>query len=216
MMGTQAIVYIVDDDAAICDSLASIVSSMDLEPSCFACAEDFLDELDMNVTGCILLDMYMPGIDGLECQAELLKRNATMPIIFLTGLSDVATAVHALKKGAFDYVQKPMLDQSALVERVNEAVHLHASQRASADRLEEKEKCLARLTQREREVIDLVSTGMMNKVIACELGISERTVEVHRRHAFQKLGIRNVVQLVELQYSSIVKSGLPTQRMSFS
>lgn len=215
-MSVQPIVYIVDDDAAICDSLASIVSGMNLEPRCFASAESFLNELDVNATGCILLDMYMPGIDGLECQGELLKRNVTMPVIFLTGLSDVSTAVRALKKGALDYFEKPLLDQSALADRVDEAIRLHATKRANAGRQEERNKCLAQLTRREREVVDLVATGMMNKVIACELGISERTVEVHRRHAFQKLGIRNAVQLVELQYNSTVRSSKPAQQVLFS
>lgn len=215
-MNIRSIVYIVDDDAAICEGLASIVSSMNLEPRSFTCAEDFLAAFDMNATGCILLDMYMPGIDGMECQEALLKRNVSMPIIFLTGLSDVATAVRALRKGAIDYVEKPLLDESLLKERIAEGVRMHATHRANAGRLAERDKCLSRLTQREREVVDLVSTGMMNKVIACELGISERTVEVHRRHAFQKLGIRNAVQLVELQNSVIMKSARPQQQVSFS
>lgn len=215
-MNARAIVYIVDDDAAICDALASIVSGMDLESRSFSCAEEFLRKLETSATGCILLDMYMPGMDGLACQAELLGRNVTMPIIFLTGLSDVATAVRALKRGAFDYVQKPLLDHSALAERIREGIRMHALYRARAGRQEEMSKCLARLTRREREVVDLVSTGMMNKVIACELGISERTVEVHRGRAFQKLGIRNAVQLVELRHRPTVASGQSERQVSVS
>lgn len=197
-MRSTNIICIVDDDAAVRDALTLMIESVGFEPRAFASANDFLDEAHELDASCVLLDMRMPGISGLECQARMKELGVSVPVIFLTGHGDVSSAVRALKLGAADYLEKPLSDQQQLLDRVAECVRIHAEDRENSVRQETARQRLAALTEREREIALLVGKGKANKVIAIELGISERTVEVHRSRALHKLGLRNVPELVAL------------------
>lgn len=192
------IICIVDDDAAVRDALTLLIESVGFEPRVFASADDFLRKAHELDASCVLLDMRMPGISGLECQARMKELGVSVPVIFLTGHGDVASAVRALKLGAADYLEKPLSDQQQLLDRVAECVRVHAENRQQNAVQETARQRLAALTDREREIVGLVAEGKANKVIAIESGISERTVEVHRSRALRKLGLRSVPELVAL------------------
>ena len=196
-----ALVYIVDDDASVRDALAWLLRSRRLACEAFDSAEGFLSHADRGLTreaSCLLLDVRMPGMSGLALFDELVARqlHASMPVIFLTGHADVPTAVGAVKRGAFDFCEKPFSD-NALVDRVERALALSEErlaqlilQRALQARLDE-------LTERERDVLRLVAEGRPNKLIADELGISVRTVEVHRARVFEKMEVKSAVELAQ-------------------
>lgn len=194
-----ALVYIVDDDASVRDALAWLLRSRRLACEAFDSAEGFLSHADRGLTreaSCLLLDVRMPGMSGLALFDELVARqlHASMPVIFLTGHADVPTAVGAVKRGAFDFCEKPFSD-NALVDRVEQALALSAQLR---ERERERAGLRARLdelTERERDVMHLVVEGLPNKLIADRLGISVRTVEVHRARVFEKVGVRSAVEL---------------------
>ena len=190
-------VYLVDDDEAIRDALGWLLQSRGLACSPFASAEHFLDTWTPQLAGCLLLDIRMHGMSGLQLFERLLERGSRLPVIFLTGHGDVPMAVSALKKGAFDFVEKPFNDNE-LVNRVVEALQLDARNRASAADSDSVNGRLERLTVRERQIMDLILAGKFNKVIADELQISMRTVEVHRAHLFEKMGVRTAVELSQL------------------
>lgn len=190
-------VYLVDDDEAIRDALGWLLQSRGVRCQSYASAEDFLAAWEASFVGCLLLDIRMDGMSGPELFAELLRRGCRLPVIFLTGHGDVAMAVSALKKGAFDFVEKPCNDNE-LVNRVIEALELDASQRANALSSESVKARLATLTARERQVMDLVLAGKLNKIIADTLQISMRTVEVHRSRLFEKMGVKTAVDLAQL------------------
>lgn len=188
--------YLVDDDEAIRDSLTWLLESRGVACLSFASAEDFLEAWNASLSGCIVLDIRMDGMSGPELFDVLSSRGSTLPVIFLTGHGDVPKAVSALKKGAFDFVEKPCNDNE-LVNRVIEALQLDAHQRLAACDADSVNTLLDRLTTRERQVMDLVLTGKLNKVIADELQISMRTVEVHRAKLFEKMGVRTAVELAQ-------------------
>jgi len=190
-------VYLVDDDEAIRDSLGWLLQSRDLACRSYASAEDFLAAWSPALAGCLLLDIRMSGMSGLELFESLQARGSRLPVIFLTGHGDVPMAVSALKKGAFDFVEKPF-DDNELVNRVLEAIRLDDGQRASAASDDTLKQRLATLTQRERQTMELILAGKFNKVIADELNISMRTVEVHRANLFEKMGVRTAVELSQL------------------
>jgi two-component system response regulator DctR len=192
--------HIVDDEEVIRDSLTWLARSRTIAAAAYASGEDFLAALgsahDFNPDGeCLLLDIRMPEISGIALFEALCTRGLTqqLPVIFLTGHGDVPMAVDALKRGAFDFFEKPFNDNK-LMDRVQEA--LAASRQASADAAIHSR--LAALSAREREVLDLILDGKMNKVIADELGISMRTVEVHRAHIFDKMNVKTAVELARL------------------
>lgn len=189
--------YLVDDDEAIRDSLGWLLQSRGVNCTTYASAEDFLDAWRPSLTGCILLDIRMAGMSGPELFDRLRERGSTLPVIFFTGHGDVPMAVSALKNGAFDFVEKPCNDNE-LVDRVIAAVKLDESQRAAAFSADSVNARLATLTARERQVMELVLAGKLNKVIADDLQISMRTVEVHRANVFEKMGIRTAVELAQL------------------
>lgn len=196
-MTAPAYVYLVDDDEAIRDALSWLFQSRGLECRCHASAEEFLEAWRPELAGCLVLDIRMEGMTGSELFDRLRERGNRLPVIFLTGHGDVPMAVAALKKGAFDFVEKPCNDNE-LVNRVIEAIRRDAEARAatsSADSLNER---LARLTHRERQVMERVLAGKFNKVIADELQISMRTVEVHRANVFEKMGVKTAVELAHL------------------
>jgi two-component system response regulator DctR len=190
-------VYLVDDDEAIRDSLSWLLQSRNIDCLTYPSAEDFLDAWNSSFTGCILLDIRMNEMSGPELFDLLRQRGSTLPVIFLTGHGDVPMAVSTLKNGAFDFVEKPCND-NALVNRVLEALQLDERQRSAASSADSVNAKLSKLTSREREVMDLVLAGKLNKVIADDLQISMRTVEVHRSNLLEKMGVRTAVELAQL------------------
>lgn len=189
--------YLVDDDEAIRDALSWMLKSRGIPCTTFASAEAFLSAWHRDLAGCVVLDMRMSGMTGLDCFDRLRDMEATLPVIFLTGHGDVPLAVATLKKGAFDFFEKPLNDNE-LATRIQEAIALDTRQReanASADSLNAR---LASLTTRERQIMELVLAGKFNKVIADELNISMRTVEVHRANLFDKMQVKTAVELANL------------------
>ncbi len=189
--------YLVDDDEAIRDSLTWLLESRGVACASYPSAEDFLAAWDSSLAGCIVLDIRMDGMSGPELFELLCERGCKLPVIFLTGQGDVPMAVSALKKGAFDFVEKPCNDNE-LVNRVIEALKLDANQRVAASDSDSVNSLIARLTTRERQVMELVLSGKLNKLIADELQISMRTVEVHRANLLEKMGVRTAVELAQL------------------
>lgn len=193
-------VYLVDDDEAIRDSLSWLLQSRSLQCQTYPSAESFLAAWTPELCGCLLLDIRMREMSGLELFDRLLENGNRLPVIFLTGHGDVPMAVDALKKGAFDFVEKPF-DDNQLVNRVLEAVELDNVRRATAASSDSLNERLDRLTTRERQVMELILAGKFNKVVADELQISMRTVEVHRANLFEKMGVRTAVELSQLMSS---------------
>ena len=199
------VVYIVDDEDVVRESLAWLLRSRRLLSEGFPSAEAFESWLDGQGTpwprapSALLLDVRMPGASGLVLFERLVERGlvAALPVIFLTGHGDVPTAVSAVKRGAFDFVEKPF-SNNALVDRVAEALESSAAQLALRRERLERDEAMAELTEREREVMRLVVEGRPNKLIADELGISVRTVEVHRARIFDKMKVRSAVELANL------------------
>src|SRR6185295_7901095 len=178
-----ATVYVVDDDPAMRSSLRWLIESVGLSVRTCASAQDFLRTYDGDA-GCLVLDMRMPGMSGLDLQAELAARKIQIPILIITGYAEVPLAVRAMKAGAFDFIEKPFSDQT-LLDRIRAAVtEDEAARRRLAARREVEER-LSQLTSREHDVFDRVVTGKSNKVIAAELGLSAKTVEVHRAHVME-------------------------------
>ncbi|BAI71581.1 two-component response regulator [Azospirillum sp. B510] len=189
--------HIVDDDEAIRDALCWLFQSRNVPVAGWPSAEAFLEAWRPDTAGCLLLDIRMEGMSGLELFDRLLARGSRMPVIFLTGHGDVPIAVGALKKGARDFVEKPFNDNE-LVDRVIDALAADAEQREREAGQAGLAARLATLTQRERQVMELVVAGRLNKIIADELGISMRTVEVHRSHVFEKMRVKTAVELTRL------------------
>jgi RNA polymerase sigma factor (sigma-70 family) len=193
---SESRVHIVDDDDAMRDSLKWLLESRGLAVELYASGEAFLKAFDNNFRGCLVLDVRMPGMTGLDLYEQLQARASTLPVIFITGHGDVPMAVSALKKGAADFIEKPFNDQDMLrlIESCIKQDRAAAAKRAQNASLAQR---LDSLTQREREVLDLVVAGKLNKQIADELGISIKTVEVHRSRVMQKMGANSVAELVQ-------------------
>lgn len=195
--GDAPLVYVVDDDDAVRDSLKLLLRSVDLPSRTFASAGEFLDSYDGDASSCLVADIRMPGMSGLELQEELLRRKADLPIIFITGHGDVPMAVKAMKAGAMDFIQKPFRDQD-LLDRIYRALQQDAERRRSSREARKAQQCLEMLTPRETEVMERVVSGQANKVIAQDLGVSQRTVELHRARVMHKMGVRSLAELVRL------------------
>ena len=190
-------VFVVDDDASVRESLRWMVGSLDLPVETYATAREFLGAQNGGRPGCLVVDLRMPEMGGLELQNELAARHIRLPIIMISGHADVGSAVRALKAGALDFLQKPVA-RGELLDRVQEALALDAkARRTEAERLRV-EGCVARLTPRERQVMDLVVAGKTNKIIASELGLCEKTVEVHRARVMTKMEADSLAHLVRL------------------
>jgi len=190
-------VFIVDDDQAVARSLRWLIETIRLKVETFASAQDFLDGYDLSRPGCLVLDVRMPGMSGLELQERLVAQRIQVPIIFITGHGDVQMAVRAVQAGAFDFVEKPFNDQD-LLDRIQKAIHFDSGQRDRNARRAQLRAIFASLTPREREVLDLVVDGKPNKAIANTLGLSAKTVEVHRAKMMEKLQARSVADLVKM------------------
>ena len=190
-------VFIVDDDASARDALSLLLGRRGYRVSVFASAEDFLDALSLEWTGCAVLDIRMPGMSGLELQQALSQRGCLLPVVFITAHGDAATARAALKADAIDFLEKPV-DETQFLDAVDAAFRRETNQRAQFDRLESLESRLARLTLRERQVMELAADGRNHREIADALGISPRTVEVYKARMMEKLQMRNLSELIRL------------------
>lgn len=194
---TAGIAHIVDDDAAIRDALAWLLRSRSIESRAWDSAEAFIADYRDDMRGCLILDIRMPGMNGPELFERLLAQGCVMPTVFLTGHGDVPLAVQALKKGAFDFIEKPCNDND-LADRVVAALALDRQRRQQEASTASIDTRLRSLTQREHEVMERILAGQYNKVIAAELNIAMRTVEVHRAHIFEKMNVKSAVELAQL------------------
>ena len=197
---SEPVIFVVDDDAAIRDSLRLLLESMDRKVETYESAQDFLNNANRNLPGCIILDVRMPGISGLELQDKLNEMHTDLPVIFITGHGEIPMAVNTMRKGAFDFIQKPF-SASGLVERIDKALQLNHEIRDQRHVQHDLEELFAALTHRELEVLDLIVEGKSNKYIAYELELSQRTIEAHRSHIMEKLHVKSLAELVRLVVS---------------
>lgn len=193
----ESTVFVVDDDADLRESLGWLFESAGLRFKSYSTAQEFLTDYKPEEPGCLLLDVRMPGLSGLDLQEELRRRGVPPPIIIMTGHARVPMAVRALKGGAIDFIQKPFSDQS-LLERIRQAIDLDRRTRQVRMEAAKFAALLTYLTPREREVMDLVIEGKPNKIIAADLGISPKTVEIHRGRVMEKMQVESVAELVRL------------------
>jgi len=193
---SEKTVYIIDDDSTVLSAIETLLDKVGLKSQTFTSAVSFLESYDGQGDGCILLDLKMPKMDGLELQKELIKLGNTWPIIFLSGYGDISVAVEAMKTGAVDFIQKPF-GNDALLECVDKAFRVGSRINSSLNTSTFDEK-VSLLTPREHEVMELLATSKTNKEIARILEISPRTVEVHRKNVMKKLDIKSAVDLVRL------------------
>jgi FixJ family two-component response regulator len=189
------LIYLVDDDEPVRDSLGLLFKSIGLKHEAYGSALDFLEGYDPARHSCLVADIRMPGLSGLELQQRLNERRSEIPIIFITGHGDVPMAVTAMKSGAADFIQKPFRDQD-LIDRINKALARDLERRKGRAEQDEIRGRIALLTPREKEVMERVVSGQANKVIAMDLGVSQRTVELHRARVMRKLKMRSVAELV--------------------
>ena len=197
----EQLIYVIDDDEAVRDSMGMLLESADLPYRCFPSADSFIAEHDGSQRGCLILDIRMPGMTGIELQQKLTQVGSSLPIIFITGHGDVPMAVEAMRRGALDFLRKPVNEENFL-ERITYALDQesgHWHQKLDRDQAQQR---IESLTEREHEVFLLVAEGLANKVVASELGISERTVEVHRAQVMKKLDARTLAQLVRIHLQS--------------
>ncbi|NVI80622.1 response regulator transcription factor [Janthinobacterium sp. BJB401] len=197
MSESDAIIFVVDDDAAMRRSLAYLFDSAGWKVETFESARDFLQRYEGQAPGCLLLDVRMPLMSGLELQQELSRHAISLPVIFLSGHGDLAMAVQTMKAGACDFLEKPCKDQ-VLLDAVSRAVARSVAESRSAASANTAQTALARLTAREREVALLMAEGKASKVIARELGISDKTVQVHRHNTMEKLGLHSAAEVARL------------------
>src|ERR1700729_1959945 len=193
-------VYVVDDDAGMRRALDTLLSTVGYETAVFSRPSEFLTVFKSDAPGCLVLDIRMPDMSGLELQRHLNRMGSMLPVIFITGHGDVPMAVQAMKEGAFEFVQKPFRDQD-LLDRINHALEQDKENRSTLARRADVLQRSESLTPREKQVMALVVDGAANKVIAIDLGLSERTVEIHRAKVMEKMGARSVAHLVKLQLS---------------
>jgi two-component system, LuxR family, response regulator FixJ len=194
---TGPTVFVVDDDDGMRAALSTLLSTVGYTTAVFSSAQDFLQRYKPDEPGCLVLDIRMPEMSGLELQQHLNRTGSMLPVIFITGHGDVPMAVQAMKEGAFEFIQKPFRDQD-LLDRINHALQLDAENRKTVARRAEVQRRLESLTPRERQVMDMVVDGGANKVIAIDLGLSERTVEIHRAKVMEKMAARSVAHLVKM------------------
>ncbi|HET9680276.1 MAG TPA: response regulator, partial [Gammaproteobacteria bacterium] len=190
-------VFIVDDDESVRESLSLLLNLKQFKVRAFSSAQDFLTTYQPTWPGCLLLDIRMPGMSGLEMQAELVKRAIALPVIMLTAHGDVATTRTALKTGAFDFLEKPV-DDDLLLDVVSNALSVDTNQRATEKKEHDQSEKISKLTNPERQVMDLLTEGRHNREIAESLGISPRTVEVYRARMMEKLQARNLADMIRM------------------
>lgn len=193
----EGTVFLIDDDPGVRDSLTLLLSLKGLRTQAFANAESFIDTYRPERSGCVLTDLRMPGMTGLELQAALRERHIDVPVVVLTAHGDVPTARAALKNGAFDFIEKPV-DDAMLLEVLRNALRVEHERHASATSRSDTDRRMERLTEREREILALIAAGHPNRDVAAQLGISPRTVEVHRARIMEKLECRSLAELIRM------------------
>lgn len=200
-MGTNPIVHIVDDDGAVRNALSLLMEAEGLQARAYASAEEFLEQLNPTSKGCVLLDVRMPGISGLELQQLLKRKHVFFPVIIMTGYADVPMAVQSMKEGAIDFIEKPF-DNDRLLQQVQAC--LQKCEQAQSEQVQHQEAAekIGRLTRRERQVMELLVQGHQNRVIAENLGISPRTVEIHRARVMEKLEAQSLSDVVRIALTS--------------
>lgn len=197
MKAAEPIVFVVDDDASVCKALDRLVRSVGLKAETFPSAKDFLRREPHNGPSCLVLDIRMPGLSGLDLQRELAAKDYSIPIIFITGHGDIPMSVQAMKAGAVDFLPKPFSDQE-LLDVIYAALEKDTLAREERAELSKIQRRIGSLTPREHEVFVRVVTGMLNKQIASELGASEKTIKVHRARVMEKMGVQSLAELVHL------------------
>lgn len=196
-MDIKPVVYVIDDDASVRKSLERLIRSAGMDVKTFSSARDFLSYNPPDLPGCLVLDVKMPGITGLELQEKLTALHRSIPLIFITGFGNVPASVQAMKAGAVDFLEKPFEDKT-LLEAIYRAINHDVQYRQRNKELFAIRKRSESLTNREREVFALVVTGMLNKQIAFQLGITEKTIKVHRARIMRKMGVQSLADLVRL------------------
>jgi FixJ family two-component response regulator len=197
MTEAAAIVYVVDDDAAMRQSLSNLIRSVGLRVEAFPSAQEFLRSKRPDVPGCLVLDVRLPGLSGLDLQKRMAEADVEIPIIFITGHGDIPMTVRAMKAGAVEFLTKPFRDQD-LLDAVQQALERDGTARAQREETEELNSRYSSLTPREREVMALVVAGLLNKQIAGELGTSETTIKIHRHQVMEKMGASSLAELVRM------------------
>ena len=197
MATERPVVFVVDDDLAMREALQDLLASVGMDVRVFASPQDFMQAQRPEAPGCLVLDVRLPGASGLNFQEELSRAGVDLPVIFITGHGDIPMTVRAMKAGAVEFLSKPFRDQE-LLDAIDAAVVRHRVQRRATALVVELRQRFAALTQREREVMALVSAGRVNKQIAAELGISEATVKVHRGQIMRKMQAKSLAQLVRI------------------
>lgn len=205
-MNIEPIVFVVDDDQAMRNSLKWLIESVGMQVETYASASEFIDSYYPGRAGCLLLDVRMPGMSGLELQAYLSRQEIRIPIVIITGHGDVSMAVRAMKAGAVDFIEKPFNDQ-ALLDSIRNALDFDEQQRSLQAQRAEIAARLAQLTPREHEVMEMVTDGRSNKEIAAELGVSAKTVEAHRARVMDKMQADSLAELVRM---ALIASGQDT------
>ena len=205
----EAIVFIVDDDASVREALSNLFRSVGLQVETFGSAHEFLQSKLPNAPSCLILDIRLPRLSGLDFQAELAKADIRIPIIFMTGHGDIPMTVRAMKAGAVDFLTKPFRDQDML-DAVTAAIERDRNSRDEAKALSDLQALFATLTPRERQVMNLVTAGLMNKQIAAEIGLAEITVKIHRGHIMRKMGAKSLPDLVRM--AELLGIGPPSGR----
>jgi RNA polymerase sigma factor (sigma-70 family) len=201
MAPKEGTVFVVDDDSSTRELLAWLMKRHGMRAEVFPDAKSFLEGYRPDAPGCLVVDLNMPGMSGLDLQSYLKEHGAVMPVIFLSGRADVPKAVRAVREGAIDFLEKPF-DYKRVVSLIEDCLQRDAQSRAAQERRRTQGARLAQLTQREREVLDLVVAGRMNREIAEELQISIKTVEAHRAKIMEKLGVNSVAELVQATLGS--------------
>jgi len=209
MNRTDATVFVVDDDPSVRKGLLRLIRSAGWQGEAFASAQEFLAQAALSRAGCVVLDVRMPGMTGPELRDLMAAQGISLPVIFLTGHGDIHTGVDAMKKGAVDFLQKPV-DDEVLLQAIQQALERHAAAQIYRQELERIQACLLSLTPREREVMEYVIGGWLNKQIAAELAISEKTVKIHRGCVMHKMDVHSVAELVRQCETAGIAPRLPT------
>jgi two-component system, LuxR family, response regulator FixJ len=195
------IIFVVDDDDGMRGALGTLLGTVGFKTELFAGPREFLERFRIDAPGCLILDIRMPEMSGLEVQQRLNRAGAMLPVIFITGHGDIPMAVQAMKEGAFQFIQKPFRDQE-LLDHINHALQLDSDNRAALAHRADIKQRIETLTPREKQVFERVVAGEANKVMAIDLGLSERTVEIHRARVMEKMSARSVAHLVKMYLSS--------------